>query len=89
MYLLLSLHVDFDIQFSNAVKEKYIEMLYLFTSYSKVDTTYFFKPVSSVDARGPGPFFNHLKSFKGKEQSSGKKFDIYKAASAIFCLFQD
>ena len=53
-----------------------------------MDTTYFFKPASSVNVRELCPFYYHLKSFKGKEQSSGKKFGVYEAACAIFCLLQ-
>lgn len=61
MYVLLSLYADFNNQFSNVVKEKHIKMLYLFMSSSRMDTTYFFKPVSSVNAGGLGLFFIHLK----------------------------
>lgn len=54
-----------------------------------MDPIYFFKPVSSANVGGLGPFFYHVKSFKGKEQSSGKKFGVYEVACAIFCLLQD
>lgn len=83
------MHADFDTQFSNTVKEKYIKTVSLFTSYSRMDATYFLKPVSSVNVGGLGQFFYHLKSFKGKEQSSGKKFGVYEAAHAIFCFLWD
>lgn len=45
-YLLLSLHADLEIHFSNSVIYK---KLYRFTSYSRMDTAYFFKPVRNIN----------------------------------------
>lgn len=84
MYLLLSLHVDSDIQFSNAVKEKYIKMLYLFTSYSRMDTTYFFKPVSSVDVEDLVHFSITWSHLKGKNRAVGKSLKSTKQHLPFF-----
>lgn len=57
-------------------------MFYIFTTYSGMVTAYFFKTVRNVNVLGIGQFFYHLRSFKGKKQSNGKKSRVQKAAFA-------